>query len=194
MKTEVEKFCAKHHACPEGIAFATRYTTLADVWANCERGDWMLWMLQRGPKQEREVWVRVAYESALHVLPIFERAMKGDCRPRKCLELLFQWLDKPESVNRLALLSVARGALAARADAAYATAYAADAAHATAYAAYAAADAAYATAYAAAYAAYAYADAAYSAAYAADAERKRQAGMLRRVVGNPFDGWTEGGK
>ena len=150
----------------------------------------MFWMLQRGPKQEREVWVRVAYESALHVLPIFERAMKGDCRPRKCLKLLFQWLDKPESVNQLALLSVAREALAARADAvaARADAVAARAAD-TAYAAYAAAYAAYAYAYAYAYAA----DAAYYAAYSA-AERKWQSDMLRRVVGNPFDGWKEGVK
>lgn len=186
MKTEVEKFCAKHRACPEGIAFATRYKTLADVWANCPRVNWMLWMLQRGPKQEREVWVRVAYESALHVLPIFESAMKGDCRPRKCLELLFQWLDKPESVNRLALLSVARGALAARAAAYSAAAIAAYAAYAAAYAAAANADAD--AAYAAAYAA------SYAADYAAAAERKRQADMLRRVLGNPFDGWTEGGK
>jgi hypothetical protein len=34
-------------ACPEAVAWAANYSTLAEAWANCERGDWMAWLCER---------------------------------------------------------------------------------------------------------------------------------------------------
>ena len=41
------EFCKKHDACDDGAAFAARFSTLHDVWANCQRVDWLLWMLAK---------------------------------------------------------------------------------------------------------------------------------------------------
>lgn len=41
------EFCAKHHACDEGAEFAKQFKTMAEVWDNCKRPDWMLWTLDR---------------------------------------------------------------------------------------------------------------------------------------------------
>jgi hypothetical protein len=38
---EVEQFCERHGACQKGREWATQYQTLAEVWGNCQRADWM---------------------------------------------------------------------------------------------------------------------------------------------------------
>lgn len=40
-------FCDDHHARQEGRDFALKYATMADVWNNCTRPDWLLWILDR---------------------------------------------------------------------------------------------------------------------------------------------------
>ena len=40
-------FLSLHHACQDGHDFAMQYPTMADVWDNCKRHDWLLWILDR---------------------------------------------------------------------------------------------------------------------------------------------------
>jgi hypothetical protein len=64
--------------------------TAADAWSNCERGDWMLWLLGRlsGPpdSDSRRKLVGIAAECAELVLPIYEKKYPGDTRVRDCIE------------------------------------------------------------------------------------------------------------
>ena len=41
------EFCDLHHACGDGREFAIKFATMADVWDNCKRPDWLLWILDR---------------------------------------------------------------------------------------------------------------------------------------------------
>jgi hypothetical protein len=200
-RTALEKFCDLHHACPEGREWAigAGCKTPAEAWAKCECADWMIWMLRQVKLLDKPQWVRVAVEMATDVLDIYERRYPDNPAPRKAIEAARKWLDEPNEENRKAAYAAAASAYAAS-DSAAASAAAYDAAYAAADAAAAdAADAADAAAAAAAYAA-AYAASAASAADAADAayadaadarqkQRQKQADMLRRVLGNPFEVW-----
>ena len=42
----VKSFLAKHRACDDGKAFALKHRTMQQVWTNCQRSDWMLWILE----------------------------------------------------------------------------------------------------------------------------------------------------
>jgi hypothetical protein len=162
MKTEIEKFLERHHACSEGRGYAMTQPNLEAVWNNCPNPSWLIWILQKTNKvpndqtlprfaiwRVREIW---------HLLK--------DERSRNAIEIAERFLDGNATVQEVSA-----------------------AAYAAAYAAYAAADAA---AYAAAYAAYAAADAAaYAAAYAAYAaadaeEQMKQANHLKLLIPNPF--------
>jgi hypothetical protein len=169
----------------------------AQMWAECERGDWMLWLAKRLGVNKRQLTLakgKVA-ETVKHLMK--------DERSRNAVEVAIRYGYSEATEDEL---------YAADADAAYAAAAAADA-YADAYAAYAAAyadaDAAYAAAaaaadaddaaYAAYAAAYADADAAYADAYAdaayADADAayaaarmaslKQSAQIVRDVI--PFE-------
>jgi len=134
-------------ACDEAREWAG-YKTLAEIWATCERGDWMLWLMKK------------AYMCDLRTLTLAKA---------RCAELAKPWMKDPRSLAALqAAFDFANGLiseeqLAAAADASAAYAAAASAAYA------AAASAADADA-AAAYAAYgAYGAAAYAASASADA-------------------------
>ena len=198
--SSINKFFIKHEACSEAMEWMEKdkITTEAQVWAKCNRGDWMIWTLRKAGKMDKPTSVRIAIECAKHVLKIFEKKYPKDKRPRKAIEAASAWLENPSEKTRAAYAAAYAAADDAAADAAAYAAAADAAAYAAAAdaAAYAAADdaaAAYAAADAAAYAAAtyaAYAAAADAAAYAAvDArskERKWQANMLRQVLGNPF--------
>ena len=45
MKLTPAEFCAATDACQEGRAFAEKYATMSEVWENCPRADWMIWIL-----------------------------------------------------------------------------------------------------------------------------------------------------
>jgi len=41
------QFCDATDACSDGRAFALTQPTMADVWDNCQRVDWLLWILDK---------------------------------------------------------------------------------------------------------------------------------------------------
>ena len=159
------------HPCEDAATWADGYTSPDEAWRECQRGDWMLWLLGKlsgtPESDDRKKLVLCAMECARLVLPIYEKRFTSDNRVRACIETAERWANGQATITEL------RSARSAAAAAAYAAA-AADSAYATA-AAYAAADAAAAdaayasAAAAAAAAAYAAADAAAAAAaYAVD--------------------------
>ena len=42
-----KEFCDRFDACPEGCEFALRYATMAEVWDNCPRPDWLMWIMEQ---------------------------------------------------------------------------------------------------------------------------------------------------
>ena len=168
-------------ACTEAIHWCSHFPTLQEAWKNCERGDWMLWLVGKLSGEPggdaRKKLVLTACQCARLSLKYVKA---GESRPLKAIEAAEKWANGNTSIS----LEDVRKAVAAAAYAAYAAAYAVAAAAADAVAAAADADAAYAAAYAdaaaaAADAAYAVAaadavaadaDAAYAAAYAVAAD------------------------
>ena len=129
----------KLKACHEAVEYANQFDTLQVVWDNCERGDWMLWLIGKGVKgprsKSRKKLVLTACECARLALKYVK---KGEKRPLKAIQAAEKWAKGEGGIS----LEDVR-----KADAA---AYAAYAAYDAAYAAYAAAaavdDATYAAA------------------------------------------------
>jgi hypothetical protein len=159
-------------ACHSAVNWSSDYPTLQKAWNECDRGDWMLWLLgkQAGKpdSKSRKKLVYVAVLCAKLALPYMK-----DERSKKALKIAEDY-----SQGKATLDEVRAAAADAAADAAAAAADAAAAAAAAAYAAAEAAAAAYAAA-AAAYAAYAAADAAAAAAAAKTKVLKQSADIVR---------------
>ena len=104
---------------------------LKTTWAECERGDWMLWLCGKmaGKKgwPKRQQVVVAACDCAELVLPIFEKKYPKDQRPRTAIEVARKWASGEATIEQV------RVAAATAAYAAAAAAYAADAADAAAY-------------------------------------------------------------
>src|SRR3990170_3168726 len=57
-------------ACKEAVVWASQYPSLAEAWAVCERGDWMLWLVARTMGNKlRSTLVLAACECARLALP-----------------------------------------------------------------------------------------------------------------------------
>lgn len=146
---------------------------LATVWATCERGDWLLWLV--GRMADNPGWA-TRKQVVLAACSCAETALKfvkpGEDRPRKAIEIARAWVNGQASIEDVRKAS---DAPAAYAYAAYASAYAADAA----YNADDVADAANASA-SAAYAAAAYAPAARTLVLAECAD------IVRKEIPQPY--------
>ena len=166
------------HPCEDAATWADGYTSPDEAWRECQRGDWMLWLLGKlsgtPESDDRKKLVLCAMECARLVLPIYEKRFTSDNRVRACIETAERWANGQATITEL------RSARSAAAAAAAAAADAADAA--AAYAAYAAYAAAAAYAVDAAYAAAAAADAAAAARSKARAEC---AGIVRKHYPRP---------
>ena len=98
--SEVIDFCKTHGACSEGAKWAAQYKTLAEVWANCQRGDWMIWMLRKRVDVPQTTLVRLACECAEHVLHVYESKHPNDDRPRRAIEAARAWANDPSEANK----------------------------------------------------------------------------------------------
>jgi len=163
-------------ACSDGVTFAMKHKTMADVWKHCQRADWMLWICRA---QQIELDAKAARLFACYCVrrtPIGRGKVVWDLltdeRSRNAVIVAEKFAKGKATTEELQKARIA----------AYA-AYAAYAAADAAYAAYAA-DAAYAAAYATA------AATAATAAAADDAARLKasafQADRLRKVIPSPF--------
>ena len=176
-------FLTQKKACEAGRCYAMGFKTMAEVWDNCPRGDWLLWILKK---------LQITPERELRLFACWcaEQAQPTDPRSLTAIAVSRRYAMGEATLSELQAASAdaaaAEAAYAAAAEAAYAAA-AADAAEAANAAANAAADAA------ANAAAYAVADAAAdayaasrAAAAAAAAARQAQASHFRTLVKTPF--------
>ena len=161
---EVKKLLISIGACLEARKWAEG-KTLAEIWDQCERIDWMFWLLGRMEGQEgwpdRKAIVLAACSFAELALSFVE---VGKERPHQAIETIRAWARGDATIQEVKI---------ARDDT-----YAADAADAAAYAAYTAAAAA-AAAYTAAYNAAAYSAAAADAANAATHAKSKCIEIIR---------------
>jgi len=176
MKTEIENYLQKHNACREGAAYARTQKSLAEVWDNCPKLEWLFWMLAKQPNKPEKELRLFAVWCARQV----QHLMK-DKRSLDALDVAERFALGKASVEELrAAWDAARGS-AGSADAAGAARGAADAAW---YAAWGSADAARGSA-----------DAAWDAAWAAGAAgaaalgaaRDAQLKQFKKMIENPFN-------
>ena len=131
-RADVLALLEKHDACQPSIDWvsSTEYATAAEIWQNCQRPDWMLWIAARFGIDSK-LLVRAAVECAKTALKYTK-----DQRVHNCIAVTERWLAGEASVDEV---QDARRAAYAAAAAAYAAAAAAADAAADAYAAAAAA-------------------------------------------------------
>lgn len=150
----------KYRPCSEALRFRMQYQTFKEAWAECPRGDWMLWIAQRVGVDLRTL----TRAKALCALTV-RHLMKDERSVRAC-EVALKFADGEATREELAAAAYA-AADADADDAAYAAAAAAaDVDVDATYAAYAAADA--------------YADATYPADAAARIKSQQQTADICR--------------
>ena len=176
MKTEIENYLQKHNACREGAAYARTQKSLAEVWDNCPKLEWLFWMLAKQPNKPEKELRLFAVWCARQV----QHLMK-DKRSLDALDVAERFALGKASVEELRAAWYAARGSAGSADAAGAARGAADAAW---YAAWGSADAARGSADAAWYAAWA---AGAAGAAALGAARDAQLKQFKKMIENPFN-------
>ena len=162
----------KLDACDDSIEWLSTQDSIKSAWEDCERGDWLLWLVARLNINERKLFLAkgLVVEQVLHLM--------NDERSIEAVEAAINYGNGKISKDELEIF------IADAYTAAYATADAdADTYTATTSAAFAAASAAFAAAFADAAASAAFAAANY-AADASDAEQlsfKKSADIVRKI-------------
>lgn len=83
MKTELlslspAEFCRITCACESGALFATKYATMAEVWENCARVDWMVWILNAIDAPQDEKACRLFMVWCARNTPLFDGRTTND--------------------------------------------------------------------------------------------------------------------
>jgi hypothetical protein len=81
---------AKQRPCSDGLEWAKEYKSFKLAWADCQRGDWMLWFLGRHCKtvNQRKRLVYTACQCARLTSPYIDN---GELRPLKAVETAEAW-------------------------------------------------------------------------------------------------------
>ena len=115
---------------PEVWAFAKACGgDLQKFWDTCPNGDWLLWLLRQTGNLSEPNARKIGLAYAHKVLPIFEQNVPNDNRPRRCLQAVENYLEKPTRANQNAMFVAANAAhtagatYAAAASAYYAACY-----------------------------------------------------------------------
>jgi hypothetical protein len=106
-KPTVEAVLRMTSACDDARGWAVHYgADYAKAWAECERGDWMIWILVRlqqpkqGSKEHRKLAGCLA-DIAAEVLPIFEKKYPNDKRVRECIETLRRYAKGKATIKEV---------------------------------------------------------------------------------------------
>ena len=130
-------------ACPDAVKWSKKYRSAKSAWANCERGDWLLWLAGKkaGPvgDERRKKLVLASCACARLALPIWQKRYPDDKRVEVCLDTAERWARNEATLEALQVSRINCSSAASYAYAAYA-AYADDAADDAASAAASAAD------------------------------------------------------
>lgn len=98
---------AKHGACREAAEWAEPYATLAEAWAACERGDWMLWLAAKADLCTRQELILAACECARLALPYVQA---GEVRPLIAIETAEAWARGEATIEQVAAATTAAAA------------------------------------------------------------------------------------
>ena len=168
LKLSPLEFCDQTKACNEGRIFALKHKTMEEVWGNCPKVDWLLWMLEAidAPKDEKNLRLFAVW--CARNTPLTDGRKTGDL------------LTDPRSLNALDVAERFAHGQATELELAAAWAAAWNAAGNAAWAAAGAAarNAAWAAARNAAR------NAAWNAA--GDAARAAQSSQFKKMIANPF--------
>ena len=140
----------KLNACSEAVAWARTQPSRQIAWDKCERGDWMLWILDRTRKRNSPTHRKLVLTACACARLSLKYVTKGERRPLIAIQTAERWARGLATIQEVRMAAYAANAVAAGGGAAAAAAYAAvdaDAAYAAvdavaAAAAYAAVDAA----------------------------------------------------
>ncbi len=162
-----KEFCDATNACSEGRKFALEYQSMSEVWANCPKVDWLLWITDKTGRPDDRTLRLFAVWCARNT-PLADGRKSGDL------------ITDPRSLAALDVAERFANGRASRDELAAARAAARDATRAAAWDAWAAAGDASRDARNAAVAAWA------ARAAAREAADKAQATQFRAMVKNPF--------
>lgn len=105
MKTT--EFIKKYAPCLDGAEFAGQFETMSEVWENCQRPEWLFWILEKHAPLEKAQSVTLAIAFAESAL---EHWTSDDQRPRQAIDAARAWLDNPCDVTTDAAESAAESA------------------------------------------------------------------------------------
>jgi hypothetical protein len=93
-------------ACQSGRDYATKKKgDAAKIFAQCPRGDWLIWFLRRTNKitlgEARQCAVRFAELS----LPLIAKRFPDEKRPARCIEAVKAYLAHPSDENKKLMLA-----------------------------------------------------------------------------------------
>ena len=111
----IDDLLLRRRACPEAVTWARQYPTIEAAWAACDRGDWMLWWIERvgrgeSGSDERRRLVAVACRCARLALP---HVQGGEDRPRLAIETAERWAAGDPQITPAMVLAAAGAAWAA---------------------------------------------------------------------------------
>jgi hypothetical protein len=72
------EFCEATKACEEGGEFALNHPTMADVWDNCPRPDWLLWIVDTIGKRPDDRTLRLFAIWCARNTPLLDGRKTGD--------------------------------------------------------------------------------------------------------------------
>ena len=96
-------------ACRNSVGWAVSQPSRAAAWQNCERGDWLLWLLGElsGPvgSKSRKKLVLTACECARLALPFVE---KGEKRPLQAIETAERYVRGKATIEEVLASAAAK--------------------------------------------------------------------------------------
>ena len=93
--------------CEDGLKFAESLNfDFVKIWNQCERGNWMIWMLLNFKLAKKMDYVKISVACAEICLKNYESKYPDDDRPRKALEAAKAWIDKPTKAAVVLAVSV----------------------------------------------------------------------------------------
>jgi hypothetical protein len=179
LKLTPAEFCAATKACAEAREFALRHATMGEVWDNCPRPDWLLWVCRKVDRVPDDRTLRLYAVWCARHTPLRDGRVTGDLltdpRLRAALDVAERFAEGLATEDdRLHHLFAARSMLLVAQPCAYFAATAAVEAALGHWPYHAAFDAAF------------HAYRAPGSIEANDAASRAQADQFRRVVPNPF--------
>lgn len=116
-RTELIRCLRDLGACNEALEWIEKTPgELEDLWAACQRGSWMIWLLERLGYDKRTMR-HIACDVAEDVLNIYEHEYPADYRPRSAIAMARRYADGAATDDELiAARDAARGASRAAVD------------------------------------------------------------------------------